>query len=48
MLQVSHCMHQMIGKTLIKRVNCVECGCMRRKGYVVAVHNIKASGAIEV
>jgi hypothetical protein len=41
-------MHQTIGKTLIKPVNCGECGCLRRKGKVVAVHAIKVSGAVEV
>jgi hypothetical protein len=48
MLQVSHYIHQTIGKNLVKPLNCVECGCMRRKGRVVAVHAIKAYGAAEV
>jgi hypothetical protein len=41
-------MHQTIGKNLIKPLNCVDRGCMRRKGKVVAMHDIKVSGAVEV
>jgi len=33
---------------LIKRLNCGDCSCKRRKGNVVAVHAMKACGALEV
>jgi hypothetical protein len=41
-------MHQTIGKTIIKLLNCVDSGCLRRKGKVVAVHAIRVYGAAEV
>ena len=41
-------MHLEIWKNLIKPLNCAECGFMRRKGRVVAVHSIKVYGAAEV
>jgi len=35
-------------ENLIKPLNCADCGCVRRKGKVVAVHDMKACGAAEV
>jgi len=35
-------------ENLIKPLNCTECGCMRRKGKVVAVHVMTACGAVEL
>jgi len=46
-LQVSHYIHQTIGKNPTKPLNCVECGCMRKR-KVVDVHAMEAYGAAEV
>ena len=48
MLPVSHSVHQTIGKNLIKPLKSGDCGCMRRKAKVVAVHVMTAYGAVEV
>jgi hypothetical protein len=41
-------MHQTIGKILIKPLKCGDCGCMRRKAKVVAMHVITAYGVVVV